>query len=136
VRRIAILWLLLGPLAVGIAQDWETRAPILPAPEPFSLNSYDAIGVVLMIRRVPSLLRVLPDGTREIVPVRTVHSVWIGFDPEAYEAHQQRYDVELNGERLDWDNLYIEYAGTMVNLRLLFTYRNQQPVPDVTYRIE
>lgn len=30
--------------------DWNP--PIVPAPEPFSLNSYDAIDVVALLRRV------------------------------------------------------------------------------------
>ena len=61
--------------------------------------------------------------------------VFTGLDPGAYEGHQSRYDIELNGEPLDWDHTYIEFGGEMVNLRLLFTYRNQGPVPDVPYRL-
>lgn len=104
--------------------------------EPFTLNSYDVIHAVLMIRREPALLRVDADGVRTIVPVRSVRSVWVDFNPDAYENHQNRYDVEMNDEPLDWDHLFIEYGGAMVNLRLLFIYRNQHPVPDVQYRIE
>jgi hypothetical protein len=123
--------------AVSIhAQSWESLAPILPAPDPFTLNSYDAISAVLMIRRVPALLRISADGSQEIVPVRSARSVWVGFNPDAYEAHQNRYDVELNGEPLNWDSTFIEYDGRMVNLRVLFTYRNQQPVPAVRFRTE
>ena len=116
------------------AQSWERLAPILPAPAPFSLNSRDAIHAVNMILREPALMRVADDGSRAIVPVRSCRSVWIDFNPDAYENHQNRYDLELNGERLDWDHLYIEYDGDMINLRILFTYRNQQPVPVVKYR--
>ncbi len=104
--------------------------------EPFTLNSHDVIHAVLMIRREPALLRVGDDGARSIVPMRSVRSVWVDFDPDAYEDHQNRYDIEMNDEPLDWDHLFIEYDGSMVNLRLLFTYRNQQPVPDVQYRVE
>ena len=118
------------------AQSWERAAPFVPASKPFTLNSYDVIQAVLMIRREPALLRVGDDGVRTIVPVRSVRSVWVDFNPDAYENHQNRYDVELNGAPLDWDHLFIEYGGAMVNFRLLFTYRNQQPVPDVRYRIE
>lgn len=89
-----------------------------------------------MIRRAPALLRVGEDGTRTIVPVASVRSVWIGVNHEAFANHQNRYDLELNGEPLDWDHLFIAYAGSMVNLRLLFTYRNQKPVPDVRYRTD
>jgi hypothetical protein len=132
---VALAALLTISVSGLFAQPWESRAPILPAPEPFSLNSYDVIDAVWMIRR--SFALVYDDGeTRRTVPVRVVRSVWVGFDPDAYENHQNRYDIELNGEPLDWDHLYIEYAGDLVNLRLLFTYRNQQPIPDVQYRIE
>jgi len=129
--------LIVWPAGSNLAgQSWERNAPILSAPEPFTLNSHDVIHAVLMIRREPALLRVDADGARSIVPVRSVRSVWVDFNADAYENHQNRYDVEMNGEPLDWDHLFIEYGGAMVNLRLLFTYRNQQPVPDVQYRME
>ena len=119
------------------AQSWESLAPILPAPEPFTLNSYDAIHAVFMIRNEPALLRVDGSGQRTIISVETVESVWVDFNPDAYLNHQNRYDILLNGEPLDWEHLYIEYNGSMVNLRMLFTYRNQQPVPPVRrYRVE
>ncbi len=126
----------LPPAVNANAEPWESLAPILPAPEPFTLNSYDVIDAVWMIRRSFALVYRNGDGRRRTVPVRTVRSVWVGFEPDAYENHQNRYDVVLNGEPLDWDHLYIEYAGSLVNLRLLYTYRNQQPVPDVEYRLD
>lgn len=132
---LAILRFLMAAHSLA-AQTWEQAAPFPPASEPFTLNSYDVIQAVLMIRSEPALLRVGDDGVRTIMSVRSVRSVWVDFNPDAYENHQNRYDVELNGEPLDWDHLFIEYAGSMINLRLLFTYRNQQPVPDVQYRIE
>ena len=109
---------------------------MLPAPEPFTLNSHDVIDAVWMIRRSFALVYRSGEGTRRTVPVRSVESVWAGFNPDAYENHQNRYDILLNGEPLDWDHLYIEYAGSLVNLRLLYTYRNQQPIPDVQYRLD
>ncbi len=130
--RPAIVW----PALLFSALSFVAAGPNLAAPEPFTLNSYDVIHAVLMIRREPALLRVDDDRVRTIVPVKSVRSVWVDFNADAYENHQNRYDVELNGEPLDWDHLFIEYDGTMVNLRLLFTYRNQQPVPNVQYRIE
>ena len=136
-RFLAVCALLAAaPLPRASAQPWEKQTPILPAPEPFTLNSYDVIDAVWMIRRSFALVYSNGEGTRRTVPVRSVQSIWVGFDPEAYENHQNRYDVLLNGEPLDWDHLYIEYAGSLVNLRLLYTYRNQQPVPDVQYRLE
>ena len=115
------------------AQEW--RGPIVPAAEPFTLNSYDVIDVVLMIRRVGILQWWDGRSRPQIVAVRTVESVWTGFNPDAYEAHQNRYDVLINGRPADWDRLYIEYGNDMINLRLLYTYRNQQPPPDVPYRL-
>ena len=133
----SVILLLVWPVTSSLAaQSWERSAPILPAPEPFTLNSYDVIHAVLMIRGEPALLRVDDEGARTIVPVRSIRSIWVDLNPDAYANHQNRYDVELNGEPLDWDHLFIEYAGSMINLRLLFTYRNQQPVPDVQYRVE
>ena len=117
-------------------EPWEDLAPILPAPQPFTLNSYDVIDAVWMIRRSFALIHWNGEGTRRTVPVHSVESIWVGFDPDAYENHQNRYDVLLNGKPIDWDHLYIEYAGSLVNLRLLYTYRNQQPIPDVEYRLE
>lgn len=136
--RFSVCIAIVGFLAAaGLpAQSWDVQAPRLPAPEPFSLNSYDAIQAVLMIRQAPALLRADDDGTRTIVAVASVRSVWIDFNPEAFVNHQNRYDLELNGEPLDWDHLFIEFAGSMVNLRLLFTYRNEHPVPDVRYRAD
>jgi hypothetical protein len=132
-RQFVLLGYFVVALTVGIppaglsAQSWERLAPILPAPVPFSLNSHDVIQAVNMILSEPALLRVDYDGSRASVPVHSARSVWIDFDPDAFENHQNRYDVELNGTLIDWDHLFIEYAGNMVNLRLLFTYR---------YRIE
>lgn len=114
-------------------QDWDP--PIVPAPEPFSLSSRDAIHAVLLIRQVGLLQWWDGESRPVIVPVDEVYSVHVGFDPDAYEGHQNRYDLMLNGEPLDWDHLYIAYDEDVLNLRLLYTYRNQQPIPDVPYRL-
>ncbi len=115
------------------AQEWQ--GPIVPASEPFTLSGYDAADAVLMIQRV-GLLQWWDGRSRpRIVAVRTVESVQVGFDPNAYEAHRTRYDVLINGRPADWDHLYIEYDNDMINLRLLYSYRNQQPVPDLPYRL-
>jgi len=109
--------------------------PILPAPQPFTLNSYDVIDAVWMIRRAGFLQWWDGESRPLIVPVRRVESTWVGYDPQAYEGHRNRYDVLLNGEPLDWDCLYVEYDNDSINLRLLYTYRNQQPPPDLPYRL-
>ncbi len=115
------------------AEPWQP--PIVPAPEPFTLNSYDVIDAVWMLRRVRFLQRWDGQTRPETIVVRTAESVWVGYDPDAYEGHRNRYDIVLNGESIEWDLLYIEYANDMVNLRLLYTYRNQQPPPDLPYRL-
>lgn len=109
--------------------------PIVPAPEPFSLGAYDAIDAVWLIRRSGALMWWDHENRPQVVNVRTVESFWTGFDPDAYEGHQNRYSILLNGEPIDWDHLYVEYAGDMINLRLLYTYRNQKPPPDLPYRL-
>ncbi len=126
----------LGAPALASAQATEPwSAPIVPAPDPFTLNSYDVIDAVWMIRRVRFLQYWDYENRPETVTARTVQSIPVGFDPNAYEGHENRYDILLNGEPIDWDHLYIEYGGEMINLRLLYTYRNQKPPPDLPYRL-
>lgn len=105
------------------------------ASEPFSLSGYDASHAVAMISRARILQHWDGKNRPQNVGVETVRAIFVGFDLSAFEGHQERYDVELNGARLDWDHTYIEYDGDMLNLRLLFTYRNQHPVPDAPYRL-
>lgn len=115
------------------AQPWT--APMVPASSPFSLNSYDVIDAVWLIRRAGFLQRWDYESRPETVAVRTVESVWSGYDPNAYEGHRNRYTILLNGAPADWNHLYVEYAGDMLNLRILYTYRNQKPPPNVPYRL-
>lgn len=110
---------------------------IVPIPEPFSLNAYDAVQAIWMIRRAGLLQRKTDHPNRpEIVPVREVRGVFVGEDDEAPVPFERRsYDLLLNGEPLDWDRLYIKYGGRMVSLRALFTYRNQHPQTPPAYRL-
>jgi hypothetical protein len=130
----AVLLVLVARMTDG--EDWRRSGPPYPAYEPFSLSSYDVLHAVAMIQRSWALVYVNEDGGTETLPVRSVRSVWVGFDPDAFENHQNRYDVELNGEPLDWDRTYIEYDGELVNLRILFSYNNQRPIPEVEYRVQ
>ncbi|MFP4376555.1 MAG: hypothetical protein ACLFP4_05885 [Spirochaetales bacterium] len=138
-RKARQLGLLLIVLAAGLSPHATSQErwspPIVPSPRPFSLNSYDVIDAVLMIRRARVLLYRYADGRVETLPVNTAESVWIGYDSAAYAGHKNRYDILLNGTPLDWGNTYIEYDGQMLNMQLLWTYRNQRPVPDVPYRL-
>jgi hypothetical protein len=110
-------------------------APIVPAPEPFTLNSYDAIDAAWMLRRVGFVQLWDYESRPETIAVESARTVWVDYNPNAYEGHQNRYDVLLNGEPVDWNRTYIEYDNDMINLRLLYTYRNQKPPPDLPYRL-
>lgn len=133
-RRAVFFGLILAVTAFAAAAEEEWDPPIVPAAVPFTVNSYDAIDAVLMLRRAGLLQYRFADGATRIVPVESVYSYWVGFDPAAYKNHQNRYNLMLNNEPIDWGNLFVEYGGEMINLQLLYTYRNQQPVPDVRYR--
>ena len=108
---------------------------IVPSPEPFTLNAYDAIHLRHLLHRVGFLQRWDGSGHPETVAVETVYAVPAGIDRDAPGGHKRRYEMRLNGEPLDWDRLYIEYGDRMMNLRALFTYRNQYPPDDLRYFI-
>jgi hypothetical protein len=118
---------------VSHAQAWS--APIVPAAQPFTLNSYDALDAVALLYRVGFVQLRFGDGSLRTIRVRTARTVWVDYDPDAYEAHRNRYDVVVNETPIDWDHTYIEYERRMVNLRLLYTYRNQQPIIPPRYRL-
>jgi len=115
--------------------EWPRSTAIYPAPEPFSVNYHDARLATAMIRRERLLIRRVGSG-REIVAVRTIGIREVGTDERFPDAHRTRYDLVLNGAPLPWDELYIEYGGRLLNLQLLFTYRNQRPVPDVPFSLD
>jgi hypothetical protein len=114
----------------------KESAGLLPAPRPFTLNLYDARMAKAMLERVPAVQ--MRDGGRfpEQVPVKDVRIVYVGEDPERPGQRRYRYDLYLNGRPLDWTHTYIEYDFEMVNLRMLFTYRNQRPVPEGPYSLQ
>ncbi len=122
----------------------EPRFPDSPhiheSPEPFTLNGYDAIQAVWMIRRAGLLLYEVPGSRGEIIPIRSrddVRAVHVGSDPDASgPQHRERYDIIVNGEPLDWRNTFVRYGGRMVNLQALFTYRNQTPPEGLRYRLD
>lgn len=122
----------------------ESRFPrsshIHPTPDPFTLNGRDAIQALWLIRRAGLLLHHTPGGTSETIVVRRasdVRAVHAGHDPNAPgRQHAERYDIEIDGEPLDWRNTFIRYGGYMTNLQLLFTYRNQTPPEGLRYRLD
>ena len=98
----------------------------------FPLNGYDALQVMALLRREGLVVQTTPDG-RRIVAVEQVEAVPAGSIPSYPPAHRRRWNILLNGDPFPWDTTYIEYGGTLTNLRLLFTYRNMRPIPDIPY---
>jgi len=88
-----------------------------------------------MIRSNGLLEHRTDNGKISIVAVRELWAVFKGVDPTAFAGHRRRYDLVLNGAPLDWDHLFIAYGSGLINLRLLFTYRNQYPPANLLYRI-
>lgn len=114
--------------------------PVHPSPEPFTLNGYDATQAVWMIRRAGLLLWEPAQGPSEIIAVRersAVRAVPVGTDDTAPgPQHRDRYDIEVNGQPLDWRNTFIRYRGRMTNLQALFSYRNQTPPEGLRYQLD
>ncbi|TVQ96244.1 MAG: hypothetical protein EA403_16575 [Spirochaetaceae bacterium] len=109
---------------------------IVPVPQPFTLNAYDATQALWLVRRSPLLQRWVPGEPRRNIMVREVRAVLVAIDEDApTPALRPRYDLWVNGAPLDWDHTFIEYGRSMVNLRLLFTYRNQYPPTALRFRI-
>lgn len=138
-RSVVVILAALLTLVALSASALEQPAPptaIVPTRDPFSLNAYDATQALWMIRRAGLLQSWSPGGSRSNIAVREVRAVLVEIDRDAPTAAlRRRYDLLLNGEPLDWRTTYIEYGGRMVNLQLLFTYRNQYPPADLPYRI-
>lgn len=101
------------------------REPSLEAGAPFSLNAYDAVHALYLLRRELFLQVLQERGVYRTVRIRQVRAVRL---PDAENPltpfERRRYDILLNGEPLDWENSYIEYDERRVNMRLLYTYRN------------
>ncbi|SIQ81208.1 hypothetical protein SAMN05920897_11582 [Alkalispirochaeta americana] len=121
-----------GPHASG-------RIAIHPAPDPFTLNSRDAVQAIWMIRRSQLLILALPGKEREIIYLEDpleVEARYAGEDPAPPgREHARRYQLYLLGSPLDWENTFIRYRGEMVNLQTLFTYRNQKLPPGLRLRL-
>jgi hypothetical protein len=126
-----VLLLLLYPVPAA-AQESQASG-MLPSPAPFTLNIYDAMMAASMLERVGFVQIREGKGEVRTVAVESVRIVRAGTDARYPEPHDRRYDILLGGTELEWNRTYIEYDFRMVNMRLLFTYRNQRPVPDVPY---
>lgn len=115
------------------SQDTEPSSVIIPGPEPFTLDGGSAIYCIDLLREI-RFLELKNETSSEIVKVETVWSYYLDFDESYPRGHQLRYDIIVNGNPLDWDNSFIEYGGELINLRLLFLYKNQHPPKDLGYR--
>ncbi len=131
-RKLASLTLCLLLLTAAVSSQ-ETGGIIVPSPEPFSLNSYDVRHAAALLKR--ALLFEVRDerGARKTIAVKTIRIYISGYNEDGMLGRKIRYDIEVNGSPLDWDNSYIEYEGKMMNLRALFTYRNQYPPDNIQY---
>ncbi|MFO7730916.1 MAG: hypothetical protein R6V86_09140 [Spirochaetia bacterium] len=109
---------------------------LLPASEPFTLNLYDAQMAEALLWRVGMVeVRTGANSTR-LIRVKKVRIEYVAKYPELPEPFQKRFDIRLNGQALEWNKTYIEYDFRMVNMRMLFTYRNERPVPNVPYYLD
>ena len=136
--RIVIFILSLFLMLGGQLHALDSAEPgggfhIIPGPDPFSLDAGSAVYCIDLLRDNRFLEREGDSGQYRIVEVRTVWSWFLEYDESYPEGHRKRYNIIVNGKPLDWDNSYIEYGGEMLNLRLLFLYRNQYPPKNLEY---
>lgn len=141
-NRFMILVLLLSVVAtfVSFGQDSIEPAPqtslIFASPQPFTLDSRAAQTCIDILRAQMFILVDDGTGASRIVKVKTVWAEFRGIDDQYPPGFQGRFEVILNGESIDWRHSSIEYNGEMVNLQMLFTYRNQYPPAGLEYRPE
>ncbi len=98
-----------------------------PEPVPFSVDARAAQICIDLLRTARFLLHQPPDEQRTILTVRQVWAVYLGQDESLPPGFRRRYDIHVNEVPLDWAHTYVEYGGTMTSLKVLFTYRNQNP---------
>lgn len=133
---IVLFLLTLGnqlPAQNGTTEERDPDSIILPEPDPFSLDALSAIYCIDLLRNNQFIETRDSAGKPGIVKVTKVWSYFLGLDESYPEGHRLRYDIIVNEVPLDWDNSFIEYGGDMLNLRLLFLYRNQYPSPGLIY---
>lgn len=117
----------------GTTPERDLNSAIIPGPIPFSLDSASAIYCIDLLKNNPLIEIKSDSGNSRIVRVETVWSYFLELDEKYPAGHQLRYDIIINGKSLDWDKSFIEYGGDMLNLRLLFLYRNQYPPEGLEY---
>lgn len=141
-RGIGKLTLLLSLLLILNTQLWaqdsaasSTAADniILENPDPFSLDAESAVYCINLLKNNRFIEKKDESGKYKIIEVNTIWSWFLDFDESYPEGHRRRYDIIVNETPLNWDNSYIEYGSEMINLRLLFLYRNQYPPKSLEY---
>lgn len=108
-------------------QDTSIVSRILPEPRPFTVDAQAAQIAINLARSAMFLLHQSPGQPRRIIPVRQVWAEFQFADETFPPGYRRRFDVVVNQEPLDWANTYIEYGGRMISMKVLFTYRNQDP---------
>ncbi|MDC7124116.1 MAG: hypothetical protein PQJ46_01015 [Spirochaetales bacterium] len=108
-------------------KNTDTKDTIVKTPEPFSIDARSAIYCINLLKNNRYLEKQNNKAKYNIIEVKTVWSWFIKYDESFPEGYRKRYDIIVNGNNMDWDNSYIEYGGKMINLKILFLYRNQYP---------
>lgn len=117
----------------GTAPENGPETIIVPEPQPYSIDALSAMYCIDLLKNNPFIETRDSDGKSSIVRVKKVWSYFLSFDETYPEGHRRRYDIIVNESPMDWDNSFIEYGGDMLNLRLLFLYRNQYPSQGLLY---
>lgn len=132
-RRVILVLTLIFLTSILMGQT-DPPSVIIPGPEPFSVDAQSAVYCIDLLRANRFIQVKKESGKTSNVKIETVWSVFLGEDESYPAGHNRRYDIIVNNEPLDWDNSYIEYGGDMLNLRLLFLYKNQHPPRGLDYR--
>lgn len=111
----------------------DLDSSIIAGPEPFSLDSESAVYCINLLKQTP-FIEIRKDSISRIIKVDTIWSLFLGYEEDYPAGHRRRYDIIVNGEALDWNNSFIEYGNDMLNMHLLFLYRNQHPPEGLEYR--
>lgn len=136
IQSLGLLMMLNGYLYAQdtVVPSTEPDSFIIPGPEPFSLDARSAIYCINLLRNNRYIEVNKQTGKSKIVEVHKIWSFFLTLDERYPEGHHRRYDIIVNEKPLNWDESFIEYGGEMINLRLLFLYKNQYPPQNLRYR--
>jgi hypothetical protein len=122
------------PPATLLIEPQPLTDAIYPSPQPFSLDARAAQTAIDLLRRARFLLVEQERGPADILSVREVYAWFLEYDDFWPPGYRRRYDIYVNGQPLEWERTSVEWGGEMVNLQILFTYRNQYPPLGLEYR--